>query len=153
MLRVAGLLDLMACQLDLRLSGTLELHGSVSELGLHCTAATPMKVVFERLPTDGSLAALLPRVQIKFSHPFVLSVRALAQADLAVLDVVGPVSGALIGSCGLRVRPDGMGLQWFIRIDVQQVSVPLDVHDPLLGRQRQSRTLLPAMTLVDWSLG
>jgi hypothetical protein len=153
MLRVAGLFDLMACQLDLRLTGTLELHGSLSELSLHCAAANPLKAVFERLPTDGSLASMLPRIQIKFRQPFVLAVRTLAHADLAVLDVVGAVSGALVGSCGLRVRPDGIGLQWFVRLDIQTVSVPLDVHDPLLGRQRQMRTLLPAMTLVDWSLG
>lgn len=152
-LRVAGLFDLMACQLDLRLSGTLELHGSLSELRLHCAAATPLRTPFERLPADGSVAALLQRVQIKFSQPFVLSVRSLAHADLAVLDVVGAASGALVGSCGLRLRPDGLGLQWFIRLDVDAASVPLEVHDPLLGRQRQVRTLLPAMTLVDWSLG
>lgn len=153
LLRVAGLFDLMACQLDLRLSGALELYGSVSELSLHCAAATPLKTDFERLPSDGSVASLLQRVQIKFSQPFVLSVRSLAHADLAVLDVVGAVSGALVGSCGLRIRPDGIGLQWFIRVDIEAVNVPLDVHDPLLGRQSQVRPLLPAMTLVDWSLG
>ncbi len=152
-LRVAGFFDLVACQLNLRLSGTLALHGSLSLLSLHCAAAEPMQTAFERLPADATLAALLPRAQARFSQPFVLAVQSMAHDGLAILDVAGPVSGALVGSCGLRVRPDRVGLQWFAQIDIEPVSVPLHVHEPLLGQQRQVRALLPAMNLVDWSLG
>ncbi len=152
-LRVAGFFDLVACQLNLRLAGRLELHGSLSLVSLQCAAAEPLQTTFERMPADGTLAALLPRAQASFSQPFVLAVQSLAHEGLGVLDVAGPVSGALVGSCGLRVRPDGLGLQWFVRIDLEPVSVPLHVHDPLLGRQTQVRPLLPAMNLVDWSLG
>ena len=36
---------------------------------------------------------------------------------------------------------------------MEPVQVVLHVHDPLLGEQELVRPLLPAMTLLDWSLG
>ena len=58
-----------------------------------------------------------------------------------------------MGACGLRPRPDGAGLQWFARLEVEPVQALLHVESPWLGRSSVFRTLLPAMPLLDWSLG
>jgi len=57
------------------------------------------------------------------------------------------------GACGLRPRADGQGWQWFAQLRVEPVQAVLHVHDPLLGERELVRPLLPAMTLLDWSLG
>ncbi|WP_229722497.1 hypothetical protein [Xylophilus rhododendri] len=150
--RVAGVLDLVACQLDLRLQGELNLFGSQSRLSLHCAGRAPLKVAFERLPGTDLPAAIAP-AQTALRLPFVLELESLAQGDTAALaDATGPVAGALVGSCGLRPAPAG-GLQWFCQLAIEPVSVALRVHDPLLGSQTSLRPLLPAMSLLDWSLG
>ena len=151
--RVAGVMDLMACQLNLRLSGALALHGSLSKLSLHCAATEPLKLSWERKPADADLLAVIAPAQAKFRHPFVLELEALAQDELAVLGAASPVAGALVGACGLRQRPEGSGLQWFAQLSIEPVAVKLQLHDPLLGQQDLVRPLLPALTLLDWKLG
>lgn len=151
--RVAGVMDLVACQLNLRLSGAFALHGSLSKLTLHCAAAEPLKVIWERKPADADLLAVLAPAQAKFRHPFVLELESLAQDELAVLGAASPVAGALVGTCGLRQRPEGSGLQWFVQLSIEPVAVKLQLHDPLLGQQDLVRPLLPALKLLDWSLG
>jgi hypothetical protein len=76
----------------------------------------------------------------------------VAQADTATVDC-GPVTGAIVGSCGLRPRADGMGMQWFAKLGVEPVCVTLYWHEPLLSMQELQRPLLPALDLLDWSLG
>ena len=53
----------------------------------------------------------------------------------------------------LRPRADALGLQWFAKLEIVPVSVILYLHDPLLGQQELVRPLLPALKLLDWSLG
>jgi hypothetical protein len=77
----------------------------------------------------------------------------VARDELAVLNAASAVTGALVGSCGLRPRPEGPGLQWFMTLAVEPANVLLQLHDPLLGQQEMLHPLLPAATLVDWSLG
>ena len=151
--RVAGVMELVACQLNLRLSGTLALHGSLSKLTLHCAAAEPLKLSWQRKPADADLLAVLAPAQAKFRQPFVLELEALAQEELAMLGAASPVAGALVGACGLRQRAEGSGLQWFAQLSIEPVAVKLQLHDPLLGQQDLVRPLLPAMKLLDWSLG
>ena len=152
-LRIAGALDLIACQLNLRFSGVLALGGSLSRLGLHCTAAEPMQAAWERQPDDADPQALLATAKASFRQPFVLVVESVARDELAILHAASPVSGALVGSCGLRMRPEGTGLQWFATLRVEPASVAMRLHDPLLGGEDVLHPLLPAMGLVDWSLG
>jgi hypothetical protein len=83
----------------------------------------------------------------------VLVIEALAQDDAAMLNPLGPASGALVGACGLRQRPDGNGLQWFAELAIEPAGVAVQVHDPVLGLQDRLHPLLPALKLVDWSLG
>ena len=151
--RIAGQMDLMACQLDLRFSGHLAWQGSSSRLSLHCAAFEPLKAVWERNAADADALEALRSAQCSFRQPFVLALDVVAQPAAAVLCVAGAVGGALVGCCGLRPRPDGAGLQWFATVDIEPVSVPLHWHDPLLGQQAFMQSLLPATRLVDWSLG
>ncbi len=151
--RVASLLDLVVCQLNLRLSGELALLGSKSRLHLHCGARELLQFKAQRGPADADLTALFKPAQVTFRHPFVLHLENIATPELAMLDQASAVGGAVVGSAGLRAHPGGAGLQWFCRIAIEPVSVLLHLHDPLLGQQRQIiKPLLPAMSLVDWSL-
>ena len=151
--RVAGWMDLVACQLNLRFSGQLQLEGSSSHLSLHCAASEPLRVGWERTAGDADLPALLSTAQVAFRQPFVLVVEPQAWAELGVADAAAPVTGGLVGSCGLRPRPDGAGLQWFAKLSIEPVHAVLHLHDPLLGERELLRPLLPAMELLDWSLG
>jgi hypothetical protein len=152
-MRIAGAMDLIACQLSLRFSGVLSLAGSLSRLGLHCTASEPMQTAWERQPDDLDPQALLAGARAAFRQPFVLVVESAARDELAVLNAASLVTGAVVGSCGLRMRPEGTGLQWFATVGIEPAHVVVQVHDPLLGREEIVHPLLPAMSLLDWSLG
>ena len=151
--RVAGLLDVVACQLNLRLTGMLKMQGSLSRLHLHCGGIQTLQMNFERTADSADLITALTGTQCTFSLPFVLDLEALAQDDLAVMGIGSPLSGALVGSCGLRARPQGVGLQWFAKLAVEPVKVLMQMNDPLLGTTTLQRQLLPPMNLLDWSLG
>jgi len=151
--RVAGLLELVVCQLHLRLTGELALGGSRSILHLHCGARETLQFQAARGARDADLVALFKPAQTEFRHPFVLHLENIATPELALLDMVSAVNGAVVGAAGLRPHPAGAGFQWFCKIEIEPVTVLLQLHDPVLGQQRQIlKTLLPAMTLVDWSL-
>ena len=152
--RVAGMMDLIASQLRLHFTGALNLHGSQSRLTLDCSAAEPLQTSFERKPGEADAIAALKTAQIQFRQPFVLQVDAIAQADPPALAVVAaPLAGAVIGACGIRARKEGPGLQWFCELQIEAVSAVLLISDPILGQTTVIRPLLPAMKLVEWSLG
>ncbi|MBV8503112.1 MAG: hypothetical protein JO006_15525 [Paucibacter sp.] len=151
--RVAGMLELVACELQLRLGGRLELAGSQSRLALHCSSSEKLSVSFDRSSAALDVATTIACAQTAFRQPFVLHLEAIANAERpALLDQVGPVTGAIVGACGLRLRADGPGLEWFCEIGVEAASVRLMINDPLLGPQLLNRPLLPAMKLVSWRM-
>ncbi|WP_077035847.1 hypothetical protein [Pelomonas sp. KK5] len=151
--RVAGMLELVVCQLHLRLTGELALAGTRSLLHLHCGAREMLQVQCERGPADADLADVFKPAQTAFRAPFVLHLENIATPELAMVDAVSGVTGAIVGSAGLRPHPGGPGLQWFCKLAIEPASVLLQLHDPILGQQRRIlKPLLPAMTLVDWSL-
>lgn len=152
--RLAGALDLVACQLHLRLDGELALHGSLSRVSLHCSGRQTLQLQFERKGKDADLLAVIKPAQTSFRHPFVLQLESLVQSDQpTLLNATGLVAGALVGSCGLRPRAEGPGLQWFCSLAIEPVSTVLLLHDPLLGQRNLVRPLLPALQLLDWSMG
>jgi hypothetical protein len=112
-----------------------------------------MQAAWERQPDDLDPQALLAGAKAAFRQPFVLVVESAARDELAILNAGSLVTGALVGSCGLRVRPEGTGLQWFATLSIEPAQVVLHVHDPLLGQEEIVHPLLPAMSLLDWSLG
>lgn len=152
--RLAGMLDLVACRLQLRLAGDFQLYGAHGRLDLHCSGAELLNINFESRAEDSDPAAALERAQTRFRQPFALQLEALAgEHPAALLDLAGPLAGAVTGACGLRARSDGPGLEWFLELAIEPVSVRFVVSDPLLGSLSAVRTLLPAIKLVQWSLG
>jgi len=151
--RAAGMLDLLVCELKLRLGGELMLAGSQSRLALHVSASEKLNATFERKSAAADMAEAVKAAQCNFRQPFVLHIESIANAEQpSLLDQAGPVAGAIVGSAGLRMRTDGPGLEWFCELAVEPVAVRLVVSDPLIGQQALIRPLLPAMKLVSWRL-
>jgi hypothetical protein len=151
-MRMEGLLDLVACRLALRFTGMLARGGSRSSLELSTDGSASLSGAWERGPGDGALFALAARLQVAVRQRFELTVRPLADAGLAVLGACGPLRGAISGAVGLEQRPDGPGLRWFARLNVEPVVARMRLCDPLLGVQTFEQALLPGQAIVDWSL-
>ena len=141
-----------ACQLALTLGGEIELMGARARLRLHCGAAVPLSAEVDSQTADGPQLPPDTPLQLAFELPFVLAAEAQASAEATLLQA-GPASGGLVGACGLRPRRDGQGLQWFAQLKVEPVVTRMHLSSPWMGRSTVERSLLPAMTLVDWSLG
>jgi hypothetical protein len=150
-MRLEGLLDLVACRLDLCFTGALARGGSSSLLSLSTTGNAPLTGAWQRGPGEALFAVAAQR-QVVIRQAFVLNVRSLADAGLAVLASAGPPQGVISGAVGLEQRPDGPGLRWFVRLKVEPVVAPLRLLDPLLGVRVLRQPLLPAQDIVDWSL-
>ena len=151
-MRVVGLFQDLACRVQLALTGRLALEGSQSVLTLSARCAGVLPASLQRGPDDADLGALLQPLQLSLLVPFELELTPVADPGLATLSVSAPPSGALLLQAGLRARPDGPGLQWYAKLGIEAVRMQGVLHDPLLGQWHLSRPLLPAMTLVDWSL-
>jgi hypothetical protein len=152
-LRVAGELDL-ACGIELALEGEADLGGSRARLHLGAGGEAPLqRTILRDQPRPSLLDTVLPAVA-SLRLPFTLTADPIAHDDGLVWLDAGPCSGALVGEAGLRPRlSGGSGWQWFVRLSIEPVMAPVTLHDPLLGRTRRQLALLPAMPLLDWSLG
>ena len=151
-LRIEALFDLIACRINVRLSGRLARSGTHSQLTLTTAGEVPLQCAWQRGAAEEDLAAAAQPLQVPVRQGFALAVQPLADPQLALLSAASAVRGALVGAVGLEPRPDGPGLRWFARLSIEPVSVALRVADPLLGEQRHTQALLPAFKLVDWSL-
>jgi hypothetical protein len=150
-MRLEGLLDLVACRLNLRFTGALARGGSRSLLALFTAGSASLNGPWQRGPGD-ALFAVAAKLQVQVRQTFELSVRSLADAGLGVLASAGPPQGVISGAVGLEQRPDGPGLRWFVRLNVEPVVAQLRLSDPLLGVQVLCQPMLPAQAIVDWSL-
>ncbi|MGZ8254155.1 MAG: hypothetical protein ACXWVT_04840, partial [Burkholderiaceae bacterium] len=150
-MRLEGLSDLVACRLALRFTGALARAGSRSLLTLSTDGSAALAGPWQRGPGDAALFAVAGKLQRPVEQRFELAVQPLADAGLALLSRSGPLRGAIKGAVGLEQRPDGPGLRWFVRLNVEPVVAQLRIHDPLLGVQIVQQPLLPAQVLVDWS--
>ena len=155
-MRTHGVLDFIACALDLRFSGELTLGGARSRLRVSCKGRSELRMTLTQLGAEGAEGQDLKSAVRSWRFPFTLEIEPLASPDLVSLSAAPaaePALGALVGECGLRPRPDGGGFQWFFALRVQALSVTLQTADPIVGSGRHTRELLPALTLVDWSAG
>lgn len=152
-LRVAGELDL-ACSLALTLQGDMDLGGSRARVQLQAEGSqTLCQPVLRDTPRPGLLETVLP-LAAELRLPFTITVDPIAHDDGLVWREAGPCSGALTLSAGLRPRQSGgSGWQWFVRAALEPVMAPLVLHDPVLGLTHRQLALLPALPLIDWSLG
>ncbi|MFO1294442.1 MAG: hypothetical protein U1F07_15455 [Rubrivivax sp.] len=154
LMRVAGRLALQAALADLRWEGEFALGASSSRLSLRCRGSAALALALAReAPEPPLLAAMLP-ARAAFRLPFEAELVPLGSAGGAVAGLAGPCRGALVGEAGLRPRTrGGSGFEWFAGLRVEALTLPLELVDPVLGCERRSFELLPARTLVDWSLG
>lgn len=150
-MRLEGLFDLVACRLGLRFTGNLARAGSRSILDLSTSGNGSLSASWQRGPQEPLFVAA-SKVQVPVRQHFELKLLSLADAGLAMLACCGPVQGAISGAMGLEQRPDGPGLRWFVRLNVEPVIAQMRVSDPLLGVHYFQQLLLPAQVLVDWSL-
>ncbi len=125
----------------------LRCHGQAALAGTVRREATPLMLAV-------SLSELLPQVQCRFRLPLQAELTPLASDSAAILQAAGPVTGALVGDAGLRPRSrGGSGLEGLAVLRLEAVELPVQSIDPLLGEHSHRLPLLPAMVLLDWSLG
>jgi hypothetical protein len=142
------------CSLDLSLEGETESGGTRAHVQLTANGKETLQFALEReQPRPPLLDSLMPAA-VRFRFPFSLRCDPVASADGAIWNDAGPCTGAVTGEAGLRPRVGGgSGWQWFVRMNAEPVLAPITVHDPVLGRTRRTLALLPAIALLDWSLG
>ena len=153
LMRLVARLEMSACQADIQLGGELELAGTRSRLRLHVAGQAALRERLAREATEPPLADAILRAAASFSFPFQIDVEPLASEQGSLLQLAGPLTGALVGEAGLRPNTaGGTGWEWFAGLRIESVLLPLCVTDPLLGSHTLVLPLLPAMTLLDWSL-
>lgn len=152
LLRVLADLDLI-CATTLSLAGDIDVGASRTRVRLRAEGGGALRFELTReQPVPALLQALLP-ASVSWRCPFTIDFDPIANDNAVVCSSAGPCTGALVGEAGLRPRPAGSGWQWFLRLGLEPVVAPMTLHDPVLGQTRRSLALLPALTLVDWSLG
>jgi hypothetical protein len=155
-MRTQGMFDLLALSIELRLSGEL-VDGLVrSRIRLHCKGRSELRMTVAQLGAEAPEGQELRSALRTWRFPFTLEIEPLAGAEPATLSAAAvpvPITGALVGECGLRLRADGAGHQWFFALRVEPVSIVVETSDPWLGGARQTRKVFTAMTLVEWSAG
>jgi hypothetical protein len=155
-MRTEGALDLLALSLELRLSGELADGSARSRIRVHCKGRSELRMTIAQVGEQAAEANELKAAQRTWRFPFTLEIEPLAGAEPATLSAAAvpvPITGAIVGECGLRPRADAGGQQWYFALRIEPVAVVTEISDPLLGGARRTRNLLPAMSLVDWSAG
>lgn len=151
-----GQLDLLACSIDLRLSGEVAVGDARARLTLACKGRSELRMAITQLGETADAGQGLAAIKREWRFPFTLDLDTVAGGELETLyanTLPEGMLGAIAGECGLRPRPDGQGLQWYFSLRLEPVTVALVSADPLLGAGLHIVTLLPALALVDWSAG
>lgn len=151
-LRVLADLDLR-CALQLNLLGEITVGASRSRLRLQTEGGAPLQFALTREQAATPLLEALLPARASWRCPFTIDVDPIANDEAVVCQSIGPCTGAIVGEAGLRPRAAGSGWQWFVKLALEPVMAPLTLHDPVLGQTQRKLALLPALTLVDWSLG
>lgn len=151
LLRLVALFELQACEAELQFGGELQLGGLRSRVVLRAAGKAPLRAELRHESALPPLAERMGAAQAQWRFPFTLALDPIAADDPGLLQAAGPVSGALVGEAGLRPCTSGSsGWEWFARLRVEPVAVPLHVVDPLLGDLQRVQPLLPALVLLDW---
>lgn len=153
LMRVLTDVDLVN-SIELLLAGEIAIGVTRTRIRLIVQGSAPMKQQLAReraVPT--LLESLLPVVgRWRFAYRVEFDPVAVEQG--ALWSEAGPCVGALVGEAGLRPRTTGgSGWQWYARLDSEALAIPVCLHDPVLGQTRSTLALLPAVRLLDWSLG
>lgn len=150
--RVVADLDWTAAG-TLHLQGNVEYAGAKAHLHLRVDGKARHQAVVERLHADVDLLASMEASVLRWRWPVQLDYDPLADDNGSIFSEIGPCSGALTGSLGLRPNAmGGGGWEWFATLAIEPVATRVVVHDPLLGRSESHMALLGSATLLDWSL-
>ncbi len=152
-MRLEGWLDMVACALQLQLSGELSLAGAKARLRLRAQGSTLLRCRVQRDAALPLLPEVLAPTVVKLRYPFELEMDPIVTPDHVALHPTAPATGAIVGEAGLRAKPGLGGAPLYLQLKIEPVATTLAIVDPVLGVSRQARPLLPAMTLLDWSLG
>jgi hypothetical protein len=153
-MRLVAALEMDACKAELELGGEVVVAGTRTRITLRAAGQAPLRQELRRETATPPMAQVLQAAVASWRFPFVLALEPLAGDAAALLQQAGPLTGALVGEAGLRPCTHGSsGWEWFVGLRVEPAAVPLQLVDPLLGSSRQTLDLLPALVLVDWSLG
>jgi hypothetical protein len=151
-MRVAGDLDLNASA-ELHLTGQVEYAGAKAGLRLRFEGQARLQTHIERLHADVDLLAVMQGAVLRWRWPAQLDYDPVADDSGAVFSEVGPCSGALTGSLGLRPSVTvGTAWEWFVTLSVEPVATRVVVHDPVIGRSESRLALLGSVSVLDWSL-
>ncbi|MBT9494727.1 MAG: hypothetical protein IV107_20770 [Paucibacter sp.] len=154
LMRLVALLDLDACIADLMLAGDLTLAESSTRVSLRCVGRAAMQQQIQHEVAGPGLSETLLSGVVTWRFPFELSLEPVANDAACLLQQAGPLRGALVGEAGLRPNSKGgSGWEWFVGLRIEAVLAPLQWNDPLLGQAQQLLPLLPALKLIDWSMG
>lgn len=138
---------------ELALTGMVEYAGAKAHLRLHVEGEARLQTLIERLHAEVPLFTAMEGSQLKWRWPVRLDFDPMADDSGIVFREVGPCTGALSGTLGLRVSASrGGAWEWFATLALEPVATRVVVHDPLLGGSESHLALLGSVALLDWSL-
>jgi hypothetical protein len=150
--RVVADLDWSASA-DVHLQGMVEFAGAKAHLHLRIEGVARLQTQIERLHGDVDLLAAMQGAVLRWRWPVQIDCDPVAHDEGIVFSEVGPSTGALTGTLGLRPTvTGGGGWEWFATLTLDPVASRVVVHDPLLGRSESHMALLGSVSLLDWSL-
>ncbi|MCV2369030.1 hypothetical protein [Roseateles oligotrophus] len=154
LMRLVALIEMEACIARLEFGGELMLADSRTRINLLCSGQAALQQRIQHEVAGPALSEALLSGVVSWSFAFELSLEPIANDAGCLLQQAGPLTGALVGEAGLRPNSrGGSGWEWFIGLRIEAVTASLQWTDPLLGQTQQLVPLLPAMTLLDWSMG
>lgn len=154
LMRLVAALELDACTAELEFGGELLLGSTRSRITLRLAGTEPLRTELRREAAEPAMGEVMKAAVAHWRWPFVLGIEPQAADSAGLLQQLAPASGALVGEAGLRPCTHGSsGWEWYVQLRIEPVAVPLCTADPLLGDGVATLPLMPAMTLVDWSLG
>lgn len=138
---------------ELLLTGQVEYAGAKARLRLQVEGQARLQTLIERLQVDVQLFTAMEASQLKWRWPVRLDYDPLADDSGTVFREVGPCTGALVGTLGVRLSARrGGAWEWFCTLSLEPVATRVVVHDPLLGASESHMALLGSVPLLDWSL-
>jgi len=151
-MRALASLDLTASA-DIKLTGFVEYAGARAQLRLKIDGHTALKSEVERFNAEPALIEAFAGAVHRFRWPVVLEAEPMADESGIVFAEVGPCTGALVGSFGLRPSVlVGNAWEWFATLSLEPVATRVLVYDPLLGLSESHMALLGSVQLLDWSV-
>lgn len=151
-LRALADFDLTASA-EIKLTGLVEYAGAKAQLRLRIEGHAELKTRLERLNAEPTLLETMNGAVLRWRWPVVLEAEPVAADSGIVFSEVGPCTGALVGSFGLRPCVTvGNAWEWFATLALEPVATRVVVYDPLLGMSESHMALLGSLQLLDWGV-